>query len=607
MKKYFPSLLNNKNLIFCENAGGTQIPNQVIIQLNKFLENYYVQPGYNNLLSKNLSDNLKEVNNITDIILNNKNGKIIYGNSCSQLSLNLANGLKEYLCDEKENNLIITNFNHESCVTPFERIFKKNNLNVKTISLINFNLDYESIIEKVNDNTKLVILPHASNLLGNIIDIQYLNKKIKSKNKNTKVLVDGVAYMPHDLIDVDLLDIDYYIVSFYKFCGLRISALYVKDNQLLDIKNQNHYFLEKTIEKKLEVGGINYENAMSIIGLKNYLLDINNNKIFNREYYENIMVYFRNHEKLLMNRFYTNLKDNKEINIIELKNLEKIPIFSLQFKNFSTLNISLILNELGILCKSSTFYCDRFFENYRYNKEEGLLRISLMHYNSLNEIDIITNYLNMFQKKNLLFNFEEFSFNKFDSSYLKNSFNFLPLDNYYKNSRNRAFSLLKVEDNIEIIGDLNFYQLKYFNNFNGNKLRNYENISKKILNDKLFNKIIKNFNLMVKKQYGEINKYIQIHKIRVYANKDKTNLVPEGIHKDGFNIIGIYCVSRVNIKGGSNSIYDSNKNIIYEKELKEGELIIINDNEYFHNVSDIELLDKEKIGFRDIIVLTTIS
>ena len=55
------------------------------------------------------------------------------------------------------------------------------------------------------------------------------------------------------------------------------------------IKNQNHYFLENTIEKKLEIGGINFENAMSIIGLKNYLLEINNNEIFNREYYENIM------------------------------------------------------------------------------------------------------------------------------------------------------------------------------------------------------------------------------------------------------------------------------------------------------------------------------
>ena len=45
MKKFFPSLLNNKNFIFCENAGGSQIPNQVTKQVNKFLENYYIQPG----------------------------------------------------------------------------------------------------------------------------------------------------------------------------------------------------------------------------------------------------------------------------------------------------------------------------------------------------------------------------------------------------------------------------------------------------------------------------------------------------------------------------------------------------------------------------------
>jgi selenocysteine lyase/cysteine desulfurase len=85
MKKFFPSLLNNKNFIFCENAGGSQIPNQVTKQVNKFLENYYIQPGSNNLLSNNLTNDLKEINDITNIILNNKKGKIIYGNSCSQL------------------------------------------------------------------------------------------------------------------------------------------------------------------------------------------------------------------------------------------------------------------------------------------------------------------------------------------------------------------------------------------------------------------------------------------------------------------------------------------------------------------------------------------
>lgn len=607
MKQYFPSLINNKEFIFCENAGGSQIPKHVINRLKFFLENYYLQPGNNNILSNNLSRNLEEINNITDIILNNKKGKIIYGNSCSQLSVNLANSLIPILCENKEANLIITDLNHEACVSPFERIFKNNNLNVITQSLDNFNLDYKELIDKVDHNTKLVILPHASNILGNILDIEYLNRKIKEKNKNTKILVDGVAYMPHELIDVDKLDIDYYIVSFYKFCGLRISALYIKDKNLTNIINQNHYFLNDSNEKKLEIGGINFENAISILGIKDYLLHIKNADNFTRKYYEQIIESFKNHEKLLIDRFYKNLEKNNEIKIIESKNLKKIPIFSLQFKNYNSLNISLILNELNILCKSSTFYCDRFFDKYNFDKNEGLLRISLMHYNTLEEVDIITNYLNMFQKRELSIIFQNIYFYNSPHCYLKESFNFIQKDNYYNNSRNRAFSMLKINDNIEIIGNLNFYQSEIYNNFNGNKMREYPNIDENILSDKLFIEILKNFNFIVKEQYGENNKYIQIHKIRVYANKDSTNLVPEGIHQDGYNMIAIYCVARVNIKGGCSIIYDENKKIIYEKELAEGEMIVINDNKYFHNVTNIELLDKEKIGYRDIIVLTTIS
>lgn len=607
MKQYFPSLTNNKEFIFCENAGGSQIPKHVINRLKFFLENYYLQPGNNNILSNNLSRNLEEINNITDIILNNKKGKIIYGNSCSQLSVNLANSLIPILCENKEANLIITDLNHEACVSPFERIFKNNNLNVITQSLNNFNLDYKELIDKVDHNTKLVILPHASNILGNILDIEYLNKKIKEKNKNTKILVDGVAYMPHELIDVDKLDIDYYVVSFYKFCGLRISALYIKDKNLTNITNQNHYFLNDSNEKKLQIGGINFENAISILGIKDYLLDIKNANNFTRKYYEQIIESFKNHEQLLIDKFYKNLEKNNEIKIIESKNLKKIPIFSLQFKNYNSLNISLILNELNILCKSSTFYCDRFFDKYNFDKNEGLLRISLMHYNTLEEVDIITNYLNMFQKRELSIIFQNIYFYNSPDSYLKECFNFIQKDNYYNNSRNRAFSMLKINDNIEIIGNLNFYQSEIYNNFNGNKMREYPNIDENILSDKLFIEILKNFNFIVKEQYGENNKYIQIHKIRVYANKDSTNLVPEGIHQDGYNMIAIYCVARVNIKGGCSIIYDENKKIIYEKELAEGEMIVINDNKYFHNVTNIELLDKEKIGYRDIIVLTTIS
>ena len=45
---------------------------------------------------------------------------------------------------------------------------------------------------------------------------------------NGGYFIDGVAYMAHGPIDVTDLDVDFYLVSFYKFCGLRVSALYIR-------------------------------------------------------------------------------------------------------------------------------------------------------------------------------------------------------------------------------------------------------------------------------------------------------------------------------------------------------------------------------------------
>ena len=38
MNKFFPALIKNYKSIFCDNAGGSQIPRQVITKVNKFIE-----------------------------------------------------------------------------------------------------------------------------------------------------------------------------------------------------------------------------------------------------------------------------------------------------------------------------------------------------------------------------------------------------------------------------------------------------------------------------------------------------------------------------------------------------------------------------------------
>ena len=51
MRKYFPALMKYKNYIFCDNAGGSQVPKQVYNAFTEFLTNNYVQPYGNNILS----------------------------------------------------------------------------------------------------------------------------------------------------------------------------------------------------------------------------------------------------------------------------------------------------------------------------------------------------------------------------------------------------------------------------------------------------------------------------------------------------------------------------------------------------------------------------
>lgn len=635
MKKFFPTLNKYKNYIFADNAGGSQIPEQVLNKVSNFLVSSYVQPGANNTLSKQITNDLKEIKNITNILLNNKTGNIVYGGSCTQIVANLANSMEDFL-KTKKGNIILTDFNHEACISPFERIANKHDINIKYWSLSTSNntytIDYNKLLEKVDNNTSLIVLPHVSNILGNIIYIKYLVNEIKKINPQTKILVDGVAYFPHCSVDVNDYGVDFYVVSFYKFCGLRISALYIKDDEFNEsINNINHYFFDNAINigQKLQLGGINFECASSIFGLKYYLLDFarffnykdskNNNKelIFDRQLVEFIYEKIHYYEKIFLNMFSKFIENNNNIEILQCNNSPKVPIYSILFKDYNVNNVNLILNEFGILCKTGTFYCDRLLDKLKINKENGVLRISLMHYNGFDECTKIIEYLKNFQKFKIDYQFSSDSkYKDYVNSKLKESFNNLTIDKHYENKRMRAYSLLDVQDinKIKIVGNIDFYQSDTYNSFNGNNIRSYPNIDPTILNNDCFKYYVKTFlkNInteLLGTKYNNIIKFIQIHQIRVYAeNKTKnTNLVPEGIHRDGYNFIAMICITRKNIVGAINKIYSNDKNIVHSVQLQEGEMFILNDNKMFHDVTPINLYKENEEGYRDIFVLTTIS
>ena len=383
MQSNFPHL---KDRICFENAGGTQLPIQVLENMQDFLKTTYVQPcGYSvqSILNTNL---IAKSKNFVSTLINNINGNIIFGPSATQIASNLCNSLTFNENDE----IILSNFSHESAIGCFERIpntvFTRpsNWVNIKMWNIDEkCNANDNELLGLITEKTKLIVLPHVSNVLGNILDIKKLVSKIRLMNKNVQIYVDGVAYLPHNIIDVDDMDVDFYVVSFYKFLGTRISALYIKNGILETLKNINHEFLDG--EQKLEVGGIQYEHCTSLLGIQEYLCDFVKKPEFNREVVIESFEKMRTMELELIDYFddkFNSMKDNLQLEILTNYECERVPIFSIYGPNIDKL--CLFLNKMGIECKMGNFYCKRLLDSFNIDK---VLRISLVHYNSKSELD----------------------------------------------------------------------------------------------------------------------------------------------------------------------------------------------------------------------------
>ena len=121
---------------------------------------------------------------------------------------------------------------------------------------------------------------------------------------------------------------------------------------------------------------------------------------------------------------------------------------------------------------------------------------------------------------------------------------------------------------------------------------------------KLLDKLLKFILRKINKTIPISGLEVTFHFVKIYASEKGTTNSPEGIHRDGYDIL-VPCivVERKNIIGGSSRFYE-NKKIIFDKVMREGSGIIVEENNnpsLFHDVSNIFLKNKTKIGYRCII------
>ncbi|WP_193195297.1 2OG-Fe dioxygenase family protein [Nostoc sp. MG11] len=189
----------------------------------------------------------------------------------------------------------------------------------------------------------------------------------------------------------------------------------------------------------------------------------------------------------------------------------------------------------------------------------------------------------------------------------KQFFNELPVDPYIKgNYRLRRLSRFTVSrDNLIKLPHGYLFQSKEYNPLLGDVKREFAELDDALIELDIFKNLVLAFSDSCK-LHPEAE--IGVHQIRTICSPDNLgNPAPEGIHQDGTDFIAIFSVDRDNIQGGETHLYTAKKEKpVFSKILNPGELVLVNDHEFFHFTTPIKPVTNSQ-GTRDVFVLTSPS
>jgi len=400
VRKQFPAFKDPlcKNWAFFENAGGSYVPRTVINHLNKFMTSTKVQPYAEYDMSKIAGDQMDKAINLFAQMINAKNNEILIGSSTTMNIYVLAHALKKFIKPGDE--IIVTNQDHEANIGAWRRL-KEEGAIIKEWQINKFTaeLDIEQFEKLLCNKTKIVAVTHCSNIVGTFNNLKLISEM--AHQKGAYVIGDGVSYAPHGFPDVKDLDVDFYAFSLYKTYGPHLGLLYGKKEIFDKLPNQNHKFLKNDVPYTLNPGGPNHEELTSLIGIYEYFINLHKHHFPYEESsiikkIKKINELISLYEEKIANPLleYINTRDDiKLIGKNKIKNKNRAPTIAFTSKNISSRKISKNLVANGIATRNDNFYAWRCLKALGIDTNDGVIRTSMVHYNTQEDVEKLINAL----------------------------------------------------------------------------------------------------------------------------------------------------------------------------------------------------------------------
>lgn len=384
----FPILdrkINGKPLVYFDNGATSQKPKIVIDSIVEYYSSYNanIHRGVHTL-SQEATNAYEQARQKIQKHINAQQAYEIIFTSGTTEGINLvASSMASFLT--KGDEILVLTTEHHSNIVPWQFVCERTGAVLRPIPIDNEGMIIMFEFEKILSNkTKIVSCQHVSNALGNIHPIEQIIEKAHSVG--AAVLIDGAQAAPHFQIDVQTLNVDFYVASAHKMYGpTGIGFLYAKEEWLHKLPPyqgggemiKSVCFQESTYAElpyKFEAGTPNICGGIAF----GYAID----------YIQNIgMDFIAQHEHKLLEYATKQILSIGDITIYGASDIsKKAGVISFNINGVHPYDVGTILDKMGIAVRTGHHCAQPIMEFYHI---PGTVRVSFALYNTFEEVDIL--------------------------------------------------------------------------------------------------------------------------------------------------------------------------------------------------------------------------
>ena len=400
VRSHFPAFAHpdSRQWAHLENAGGSYVPNQVISILQDFYTSSKVQPYWNFGPSAKAGEAMDKAVEVIPATFNASPDEVHFGPSTSQNTYVLANALRPDW--DLGDNIVVTNQDHEANIGAWRRL-EETGIEVREwrVNPETGLLDIGDLTQLICSKTRLVAVTHASNLAATINPLSSIADLIH--DVGGLLVADGVSFAPHAAIDVQELNCDIYLYSTYKTYGPHLGLMFTSENISQKVTNQGHFFNADKPTYRLTPAGPDHASVAACAGMVDYYEDIYRHHFQSdsenlRRRLEKVFQLFGEHEEQLMEPLINYILSREDFRLIgtsSTNRTERAPTVAFHSYTKSSEAIYNSLIDAKVSCGHGNFYAHRLTEAVGLNAEDGVVRLSMVHYNTMEEVDRAINVL----------------------------------------------------------------------------------------------------------------------------------------------------------------------------------------------------------------------